>query len=184
MPTAHVKRNHVPRLGFTYITGHFVNFLLQLCECLLNFIMKRIPIRAGDDSERAAVRPDRLEIPGKLDAKAILSRIDIVIGMPARIADVAVGAAAHSKNIVAIELLRRFAETRVLKDSLKERRLRPEHRNKLPLAAVKGSVCVGGIEAPFEFLRNSRHFFGIEKSAQDNKTECLVVKELLIGEHF
>ena len=67
--------------------------------------MQRIAVRAGDYPQCTGISAYWIEIVSELYPAAIPLHIVIVVGVPASIADVAVGIAGDGEAVLAVELL-------------------------------------------------------------------------------
>lgn len=104
VPAAHVKGDDVARLGGTGARGDVCQLQALPLNVCPQIVVQRVFVRAGHEAQGTRIRADRIEIEGKLDPVAVFGGIDAVIGVPAGVADVAVGIYAHGKGIRAVEL--------------------------------------------------------------------------------
>ena len=94
MPAAHVEGEDIPRLGDADIIGNLLQ--LPAFDNGADIVVQRPLVRARDQPQRAGGGVDGVEVKGELDAVAIFFGIDSVIGVPAGVANVAVGVGADS----------------------------------------------------------------------------------------
>ena len=72
----------------------------------MQLIVELAPVRTGDEPQGTALGIDRVEVKGELDAEAVRGWIGPVVGMPSRIADIAIGISADADDVVAVEAAR------------------------------------------------------------------------------
>ena len=149
VPAAHVEGEDIAWLGDADIVGDLLQLLAF--DIGADIVVQRSLVRAGHQAQGAGVGINRIEVEGEFDAVAIFVGIDAMVGVPAGVADVAVGVGADGKGVVAIELGGDRPEALVLEQVGVEGRFGPHLFYPVAFGAVEGMVLVSEVKALFEF---------------------------------
>ena len=183
VPAPHVEGDHVARVGGAHVGRHAGHPQVQRLERAADLFVEDAVVRPGNHPQGARVGVDRVQVERELHPVAVLLGIGAVIGMPARVAHVAVGVGADADHVVAVELFGHAAETLVLQEARVQRRARVQHRGPVTLLASERRVRVDTVELRLVLGAQCLHLRWREEVAQDDEPEGPVVLELLVGEH-
>ena len=140
-------------------------------------------MRTGDEPQGTALGIDRVEVEGELDAEAVRGWIGLVVGMPARIADIAVGIGADADDVVAVELLGHAAEAFVFEQAGVQGGARVQHHRPVARLPGEGLIGVHVIELGLVLLAQNLDLFRGEQLAQGDEAKGSEVLQLMVGQH-